>query len=184
MRNELFVYTNSLAFLPLLYRANAVYPSASTANHSNPKVESSVDLSHLYNAKLNIAQPVPSFGNQESTSQNSNSELVMITCESRVRAKMVAVGEGCSPREETGDDSNGGRDGEDIVHDSLVVEIGICHREFSVPIKSMNANVEFDNADLPLVFEGEEEDTMDANDKGGVFVAPREFTSDADLGED
>ncbi len=185
IRRELFVYTNSLAFLPLLYRANTVYPSASTSNPSpNPTVEPSVDLLHSYNAKLNVAQPVASFGNQESTSQNSNSELAMIICEdkeSRVRAEMVAAGEGHSPREETGDDSNGGRDGEDIVHNSLVVEIGICHHEFSVPIKSLNANVEFDNADLPLVFEGEE---MDDNDNGGVFGYPRVFTSDDDLEEE
>ncbi len=79
---------------------------------------------------------------------------------------------------------NGGQDGEDIVHNSLVVEIGICHHEFPVPIKSLNANVEFDNADLPLVFEGEEQDIMDANDNGGVFVAPREFISDDDLEEE
>ncbi len=103
----------------------------------------------------------------------------MIICEdeeSRVRAE-VAAGE---DREETGDDSSGGRDGKDV---SLVVEIGICH-QLSVPIKSFNANVEFDNADLPLVFEGEEEDIMDNSDNGGVFIAPRVFTSDDDLEEE
>ncbi len=177
IRRELFVYTNSLAFLPLSYRTNTVYPSVSTGNPSpNPTVESSVDLLHSYNTKLNVTQPVASFGIQESTNQNSNSELATIICEdkeSRVRAEMVAAGE---DREETGDDSSGGQDGEDVVHDSLVVEIGICH-QFPVPIKSFNANVEFDNADLPLVFE----DIMDDNDNGRVFV---EFTSDDDLEEE
>ncbi len=82
IRRELFVYTNSLAFLPLSYRTNTVYPLASTGNPSpKPTVELSVDLLHSYNTKLNVAQPVASFGNQESTSQNSNSELAMIICE-------------------------------------------------------------------------------------------------------
>ncbi len=154
-------------------------------------MEPSDDISHSYvdDADLNIAQPVNSFGDQESTSQNSNSELAIIIRESTVR-EMVAVGGDRAPMEE---DSNGGgpegKKGIDM-HDCLVVETGVYY-ECSGTIKSFNAGVEFCDA-APLVFEeGEEDDDGDGgddgdddDDNGGVFVATRECTiSEDDLEE-
>ncbi len=102
VRRRLSVFTNPLSFLPSSYRANVVDPSACTSYPSpNSAVEPSADISHSYvdDADLNIAQPVNSFGDQESTSQNSNSELVIIIRESTVQ-EMVAVGGDRAPMEE------------------------------------------------------------------------------------
>ncbi len=196
VRWRLSVFTNPLSSLPSSYRANDVYPSTCTSYPSpNTAVEPSDDISHSYvdDADLNIAQPVNSFGVQESTSQNSNSELVIIIREStvdRLREEMVAVGGGRAPMEE--DSNGGGPEGEKgiDIHDSLVVETGVYY-QCSGTIKSFNAGVEFCGA-VPLVFEeGEEDDDGDGgddgdddDDNGGVFVATRECTiSEDDLEE-
>ncbi len=186
IRRRLSVFTNPLSSLPLSYRANVVYPIICTSYPSpDSALEPSDDIPHSYvdDADLNIAQPVNSFGVQESTSQNSNSELVIIIRESIVQ-EMVAVGGGHAPMEE---DSNGGPEGKKGIdmHDYLVVETGV-HYECSGTIKSFNAGVEFCDA-APLVFEeGEEDDDGDGgdDDNGGVFVATKECTiSEDDLEE-
>ncbi len=157
-----------------------MYPSTCTSYPSpNSAVKPSDDISHSYvdDADINIAQPVNSFGDQESTSQNSNSELIIIIREStvdRLREEMVAVGGGHAPMEE---DSNGGPEGKkgNDMHDSLVVETGV-HYQCSGTIKSFNAGVEFCDA-VPLVFEEGEDDN---GDNVGVFVATRECTTSED----
>ncbi len=181
IRRRLSVFTDPLSFLPSSYRANVVYPSTCTSYPSpNSAVELSDDISHSYidDADLNIAQPVNSFGDQESTSQNSNSELVIIIREStvdRLREEMVAVGGGRAPMEE---DSNGGPGGEKGIdmHDSLVVETGVRY-QCSGTIKSFNAGVEFRDT---LVFEEGEDDDGGDGDNGGVFVAAGECTTSED----
>ncbi len=195
VRRRFSVFTDPLSSLPSSYRANVVYPSTCTSYPSpNSAVEPSDDISHSYvdDADLNIAQPVNSFGDQESTSQNSNSELAIIIREStvhRLREEMVAVGGDHAPMKETGDDSNGGGpEGEKDMdmHDSMVVETGVRY-QCSGTIKSFNAGVEFRDTDLPLVLEEREDDGNDGDggdggdgDNGGVFVAAGECTTSED----
>ncbi len=152
IRRRLSVFTN---FLPSSYRANVVYPTSYPS--PNSAVEPSDDISHSYvdDADLNIAQPVNSFGDQESTSQYSNSELATFIREStvhRLREEMVAVGGGHALMEE--DSNGGGPEGEKGInmHDSLVVETGVRY-QCSGTIRSFNACVEFRDTDLPLVLE-------------------------------
>ncbi len=187
IRRRLSVFTNPISSLPSSYRANVVYPIICTS-YPSPDSEPSDDIPHSYvdDADLNIAQPVNSFGVQESTSQNSNSELVIIIRESTVQV-VVAVGGDRAPMEE--DSNGGGPEGEKGIdmHDCLVVETGV-HYQCSGTIKSFNAGVEFCDA-APLVFEeGEEDDDGGGDggddDNGGVFVATKECTiSEDDLEE-
>ncbi len=173
MRRRLSVFTN---FLPSSYRANVVYPTSYPS--PNSAVEPSDDISHSYvdDADLNIAQPVNSFGDQESTSQNSNSELATIIHEStvhRLREDLVALGGDHAPMEENS--NGGGPEGEKGIdmHDSLIVETGVRYQCSG----SFNAGVQFRDT---LVFEEGEDDDGGDGDNGGVFVAAGECTTSED----